>query len=269
MPRLTRETSQFFARHPVFRLEEFRAACGAGRSDQTVRARIKQFLASGRLRLLSPGVYAVTPPGEDAHAFTPDPLLVASRLARDSVLGYHSAFEALGYAHQVFSEATYLTAGHRRTVRLHGHTFRALAPPRQLGEEWDLLAVETVHRQGLDVKTTSRERTLVDSLDRSGYSGGLEELLACVASVPSLDFVLLERYLLARGSPTLFARVGFVLDRFAERLSFDEYWRGRLARHAPKSPTYLLRREAGCVLVHPWQLLVPPSVLEVEESPLR
>ena len=269
MARLTRETSRFLARHPVFRLDEFRAACGAGRSDQTVRARIKQFLASGRLRLLSPAVYAVTPLGEEAHAFTPDPLLVASRLARDSVLTYHSAFEALGYAHQVFSEATYLTAGHRRTVRLDGQTFRALAPPRQLGEDWDRLAVEMVYRQGLDVRTTSRERALVDCLDRPAYSGGFGELLACVASIPSLNFVVLERYLLARGSPSLFARVGFVLDRFAERLSFDQHWRGRLARHAPKWPTYLLRRETGCVLVHPWQLLVPPSVVEAEESPLR
>jgi predicted transcriptional regulator of viral defense system len=269
MARLTRDTSRFLARHPVFRLEEFRAACGAGRSDQTVRARVKQFVASGRLRLLSRGVYAVTPPGEEAEAFTPDPLLVASRLARDSVLAYHSAFEALGYAHQVFSEATYVTAGHRRTVRLGEQTFRALAPCRRLGEEWDRLAVETVYRQGMDVKTTSRERALAESLDRPGYSGGFEELLACMASVPSLDFALLERYLLARGSPTLFARVGFVLDRFAQQLSFDEHWRGRLARHTPRSAAYLLRREAGCVLVHPWQLLVPPSVAEVEESPLR
>lgn len=269
MPGLSSSTSRFFATHPVFRLEEFRAACGEGRSDQTVRSRIKQFMASGRLKSLFPGLYAVTPLGEEAQTFTPAPLLMASRMARDSVLAFHSAFEVLGYAHQPFSQVTYLTAAHRRTRRFGPHAFVALAPPGRLGHDWRDLGAETVMREGLAVITTGRERTLADCLDRPRYSGGLEELLACVGSLPSVDFELLERYLLALGSPTLFARVGFVLEKFAERLFFDERWQARFARRLPKSPTYLLRREPGNVFVRRWQLLVPPGALEQEGSVLR
>jgi predicted transcriptional regulator of viral defense system len=156
------ETNRFLARHPVFRLEEFRAAFGRGRSDTTVRNRIAQFLKSGRLRLVSHGVYAVTPPGEDPGASVPDPLLVASRLSRDSVLAYHTAFEALGYANQVFAQRTYLTAGPRRVRQLGAQRFVPVCPPRRLGNGWAEIGVATVTRQGLPMKTTTRERTLVD-----------------------------------------------------------------------------------------------------------
>ena len=269
MPGLSPSTSRFLATHPVFRLDEFRAACGEGRTDQTVRARIKQFMASGRLKPLFPGLYAVTPLGEEADSFGPDPLLVASRLAHDSVLAFHSAFEALGFAHQPFSRVTYLTRAHRRTRLSGANSFVALAPPARLGEKWRDLGTETVLRGGLPIRTTGRERTLADCLARPQYSGGLEELLACVGLLPSLDFELLESYLLALGSPTLFARVGFVLERFADRLFFDERWRTRFASRLPKSPAYLLQREPGNVLVRRWQLLAPPSLLEQEESVLR
>jgi predicted transcriptional regulator of viral defense system len=265
---LRTSTSRFLARYPVFRLEEFREAFGRGTSDETVRTRIKQFLASGRLRLISPGVYAVTPPGEDAKAFVPDPPLVASRLSRDSVVAYHSAFEALGYANQVFSRTTYLTAGHRRERRLGAQTFVPVAPPKRLGGRWRELATETVHRQGLAFTTTGRERSLVDCLHRPDHSGGLEELLACAGALPSVDLGLLVEYLLALRSPTVVARTGFLLQRFSDRWLLADGWEERLTPYLPRSPAYLLRRESGNVLVRRWQLLVPPSLLE-EESPLR
>jgi predicted transcriptional regulator of viral defense system len=261
-------TSRFFARHPVFRLEEFRAAFGHGTSDETVRTRIKQFLASDRLRLISAGVYAVTPPGEDPESLVPDSLLVASRLSRDSVVAYHTAFEALGYANQVFSRTTYLTAGHRRERRFRGQMFVAVAPPKRLGKQWRELATETVRRQGLALTTTSRERTLVDCLHRPRYSGGLEELLACAGALPSVDLGLLVKYLLTLRSPTVVARTGFVLERHSERWLLADRWQERLTPYLPKSPAYLLRRDSGNVLVRRWQLLVPASLLQ-EESPLR
>jgi predicted transcriptional regulator of viral defense system len=252
----------------VFRLEEFRAAFGHRTSDETVRTRIKQFLASGRLKLISAGVYAVTPPGEDPATFAPDPLLAASRLTRDSVLAYHSAFEALGYANQVFSRTTYLTPGHRRERRLGAQTFVPVAPPKRLAKRWRDLGVETLHRQGLPLTATCRERTLVDCLHRPAHSGGLEELLACAAAVPSVDLEVLVGYLLALTSPTVVARAGFLLERFSDRWLLPDGWQDRLAPHLPKSPAYLLRRESGNVLVRRWQLLVPDSALH-EESPLR
>jgi predicted transcriptional regulator of viral defense system len=265
MPGLSTRTSRFLSTHPVFRLEEFRAECGGGRSEDTVSNRLRQFVASGRLRLLFLGVYAVTPLGQNAETFVPDPLLVASRLTGDSLLAYHSAFEMLGYARQTFTQTTYLTTGPQRPRHLDQHTFVAVSPPRRLGGEWDRVAVETVERQGLAVRTTCRERALVDCLDRRRYSGGFEELLACVGALPSLDFELLERYLVALGHPPLFARVGFVLERFADRLFFDDYWRERFSQRLPASPVYLLRREPGNVLVRRWRLLVPES-LDAEEG---
>ena len=264
------ETDSFFANNPVFRVEHFREQCCKDVSEETVQTKLKRLKASGRIRQLVSGVYAVVPIGEDAAAFTADPLLVASRLSPDSLLAYHSAFEALGFANQVFSQVTYLTASsHRRTRHLGSNTFVALSPPKRLGKGWDKVGVETIRRQGLEVMVTSRERTFVDCLSRPQYSGGLEELFACVGALPSLDFDLVRRYLKALHSPTLYARAGFVLERFGSKLFIEEAALSKLERSLPKSPVYLLRRGPGNILARRWNLLVPPEILRKEESPLR
>ena len=262
-------TDRFFANHPVFRLEEFRDEFGDSNKDRTIRNRIQQFLKSQRLRLLSSGIYAVVPGGVDADDFAPDPILVAARLAKDSIIAYHSAFELMGYAQQPFYQTTYLTAGHRRKLQLNSSAFISLPPPRRLGDEWSRVGVETIRRQGLPIKVTSRERTLVDCLDRQQYSGGFEELFACVGAMPSMDFGLLESYLEKLHSPTLYARVGFVLERFADRLFIEDQMLERLAKCTPKSPVYLLRRSAGNVLVRRWNLLAPPETLRQDGSVLQ
>jgi predicted transcriptional regulator of viral defense system len=269
MSRLSIETSKFFLQHPIFRLDEFSSAFGIGKAEATIPNRIEQFLASGQLKLIFPGVYAVTPLGQNPATFIPDPLLVASRLSKDSVIGYHSAFEVLGFTNQAFNQFTYFTAGHRRTRQLGNQTFVALPPAKRLGGKWQSLGVETLRRQGLPIKVTGRERALVDCLNRPQYSGGFEELLNCVASLPSLDFALLENYLAALRSPTLYARVGFVLERFAEQFFLDKKLLARLERKLPKSPAYLLKRETGNLLARRWHLLVPPHLHRAEESPLR
>lgn len=264
------QLDHFLATHPVFRLAEFRQACCVHLSEGTVQTKLKRLKQAGRLRQLAAGVYAVVPAGQNLGFFAPDRLLTASRLMPDSVLAYHSAFEALGFANQVFTQVTYLTAhSHRVRRRFFGSEFVALAPPTRLGSVWDQIGVDTGERSGLVVRLTGRERTLVDCLDRPSYSGGFEELLACATEIPSLDIDLVQSYLAARQSPTLYARLGFLLERFAEQWFVENAQLVELEAHLPKAPAYLLRREPGNVLIRRWNLLVPPYLLQTEESPLR
>ena len=127
---------EFFLRHPIFALKAFRLAGEQhGLTRTAVAERVKYGLERGRLKLLARGLYAVVPPGLEADRFTPDRFLVASALADDAVLAYHSALEVLGFAHSVYRDVYYLTTRRRRALQLSDGRVRALLPPKELRRE--------------------------------------------------------------------------------------------------------------------------------------
>ncbi len=83
----------FFARHPVFTSDElahFRGSRGS-HNPGTLRVLLARHRARGRLLSVRRGVYSVVPLGMEPESAPVDPYLVASRLAPDAVLGYHTA----------------------------------------------------------------------------------------------------------------------------------------------------------------------------------
>src|SRR5688500_2214731 len=101
--------TDFFARHPVFRFEEFRAAhqSAGRRSPQTTGSVLKQHVAAGNLLNVRRGLYARVPDGATAATFRVDPYLLASRLSEDAVIAYHAALQLLGKAHSQSRRLTY------------------------------------------------------------------------------------------------------------------------------------------------------------------
>lgn len=90
----------FFAAHPVFTRDQFvrfLAHRGAP-SPETANVHLKRYLASGRIGRVKRGVYLAVAPGKTADRTALDFPLVASRLAPDAVLAYHTALEVHGYA---------------------------------------------------------------------------------------------------------------------------------------------------------------------------
>ena len=87
----------FFARNPVFTAADF-AAAGADRGKRGNESLLAHHVATGRLMRIRRGLYAVVPDGIQPEKFIVDPYLVASKIAPDSVIGYHSAlaFHGLG-----------------------------------------------------------------------------------------------------------------------------------------------------------------------------
>jgi hypothetical protein len=71
----TMKPTGFFARHPVFRFEEFREAHqpGGTRSPETTGSVLKQHVAAGNLDNVRRGLYARVPDGADAATFRIDP----------------------------------------------------------------------------------------------------------------------------------------------------------------------------------------------------
>lgn len=257
-------TRDFLERHAVFTTAEFRAALPAATPSSTVLNRLWQAHGRGYVERIRHGVYA-----SRVGAFVtaiPDPLLVASRLARDYVIAYHTALEAHGVAHTPFRRVTMVTTRTPFRFEYRGYEYVARRPPRSLldGDAWKTLVVPL--RRGSElINVTSRERTVVDCLGNLKWAGGIQEVLRSTGGFPSLNVESLIAYVDLLGSASIAAKVGWVLSTDPDlwRVTVEEL--DALRARVGKGPYFLDTRARSTRLVHEWNLYVPGDLNPAEE----
>jgi len=261
----TMKPTDFFARQAVFRVEEFRAVHQASgtRSPATTASVLKQHVAAGNLLNVRRGLYARVPEGSDAATFRVDPYLVASRLAEDAVIAYHSALQLLGKAHSLSQRITYLSARRAKPFTFQDTEFVPVVVPAALRQLPDLGGgLREERRQGLAVQVTGYERTLVDVLDAPQHGGGWEEIWRSLEGIEFVDLDFVVQYALRLGSALTVARVGWFLEQHRGELLVEDRHLDALRAGAPAQPRYLERRHRrGGTLLSRWNLIVPDQVL--------
>jgi predicted transcriptional regulator of viral defense system len=256
--------ADFFARHPVFRHEEFTAAhSGAGRrSPRTSASVLKQHVASGTLLHVRRGLYATVPPEIPPDRLQVDPYLLATNLAPDGVVSCHAALQFHGKAYSLWNRFHYSTRTRQRRFAFRGLEFVPVQVPAGLRSRPDLGGgiVEHRHAGGL-ARVTSLERTLVDLLDAPERSGGWEEVWRSLELIEFFDVDAVLGHARALGSALTAARVGFFLEQRREVLMLGEGSLDSFRDLAPAQPRYLdAQRERGR-LVSGWNLIVPERIL--------
>ncbi|HUX17392.1 MAG TPA: hypothetical protein VMW52_13025 [Phycisphaerae bacterium] len=250
-----------FSQHPVLTLDAWSRALGGRRSAARVRDMARYYTRTERLRRLTRSLFVVVPPGHDARTFTPDPYLVAMALRPDAILSHHAAFDLLGVSRSLSRRFTYFTAQVRRPLRVAGQEYYALKHPTALARaKQPQFGTMTMDRQGIMVRVTGPERTLVDGFAGVRWAGGLDEHVESAAALRDLDADVLERYLNLLGRATLYGAVGWFLERHPETVPVTDTLLNRLAPHAPRQPAYLGGRSRGARLARRWNVLVPPHL---------
>jgi predicted transcriptional regulator of viral defense system len=243
----------------VFRHEEFVAACypTASPDSRAAERALAHHLSTGRLTRIRRGLLAARAPRSEPTSFQ-----IASRLAPDAVLAYHTALEYLGVAHSLGGERHFLTATKAKGFRHDGVVYRPVRFPAALDTAAKrLMGVETRLDDGVTVRFTGLERTLVDLLDRPELSGGWEELWRSFWSAGFLDTRLVVRHARNLANKTTAARVGWFLEQNRDRWLVPESTLVELELMVPATPVYLLRsrRESGRLHAR-WNLIVPERV---------
>jgi predicted transcriptional regulator of viral defense system len=258
-------SSEFFAHHPVFRLEDFRGVhlSFGDRSPQTTASLLRHHVAVGNLINIRRGLYASVPRRSDAASYRVDPYLIASHLVDDAVIAYHGALQLLGKAHSISHEITYLTAHRRKPFSFQGTDFVPVLVPRALRKLPDFGGgIRDERRMGLAVRVTGYERTMVDVLDAPQHAGGWEEIWRSLEAIEFVDLDFVVEYALKLGSALTSARVGFFLEQHREALMVEDRHIEGLRRHRPSQPAYLQRRRRkGGKLIPRWNLIVPEAIL--------
>ena len=263
------ESDVFFATHPVFTAKEFDSFLAMRSGVEVVSAEARQTLLRHHLKQqkilrVRRGLYASVPVGQNPDSYPVDPYLMAAHLTEDSILAYHTALSLHGIAQSIWEETTTLSIETASTsFSFRGVLYRTLPPPAALPSIEALhLGVDTMDRQGTQLRVTSIERTLVDAFDRLTLSGGWEEVWRSLEGLDLfLDFALLLRYVGILKNATTNAKVGFFLESYRERLRVPLTVLEALKCQSPKQPHYVeRRRRKDARLIRGWNILVPSNL---------
>jgi predicted transcriptional regulator of viral defense system len=247
---------------PLFTVKELSERYAKKGQNRSVRNMLYRLKRQGRVRQLAKGVYVGALAATALNRYS-----VPSRLRTDAVIAFHSALESHGVANQVFQTVYYFSTRPRRDVVFDGVTYHSVAPPLQLMRARGLdFQVESARDK---VRVTGRERSIVDCLMFLEYSGGREELDRSLGMLPSFNFETALEYLKLLRMPWLYARLGFLLDRHAEKLFFSGKSRDAFLRKLPRGVAYLERKRSGNRWVPTWNLMVPASFAPSSDQAIR
>jgi len=231
-------------------VRELRDRYGKDENSRSIPNQLHRLKNQGRVRLVANGVYA------GALAAVPlNRYRVPHALRGDAVVALHSALELHGVANQVFQTIYYFSRGPRKDVVFDNLTYHRVTPSRALATPARRLFQTEL---GADnVRVTGRERSFVDCLVFLDYSGGVAELDKSLAMFPSFDFATALAYLKLLRRPWLYARLGFLLDRHADKLFFRDKVRDQFLRKVPRGVVYLADKRPGNHWVPSWKIMVP------------
>lgn len=262
---MTVSIETFFREHPIFTHADFEGFVGrrGNRSPNTVTNMIKQHLDAGHIVRIKRGLYASIPYGADAKIHPINPFLVAGSLAEDAVVAYHSALAFHGFAYSSSYRFIYLTKHKPKSLEFRGETYQPSVFPSSLlknNQAHSYVNIEDI--QGAGIQVASRERTLVDVLDRPLLGGGWEEVWRSLDMIERLKVANVVEYTLLLGNATTIAKVGFYLEQRKKDFSVDSKQLETLRKHSPISPHYMGDMEKEQYrFIKAWNLMVPLSLI--------
>ena len=112
-------------------------------------------------------------------------------------------------------------------------------------------------------RVTTLERTVIDSINLFEKIGGLEELLRCLALIPSLDETALSACLAEYESGFLYQKTGYILSAFAASLGLSESYFAMCKSHLPKGKSYLSNESQGFIWHEEWKLYAPKNLMHM------
>jgi predicted transcriptional regulator of viral defense system len=256
----------FFARHPVFRHEEFFTAVDSdrARSTNTKNALLTHYKKKGKLVQLRRGLYAVVPAGSDPQTFEVDPFILCSRITEDAVVAYHTALQFHERAYSIHRRYLYFSHRKARDYSYRSLHFQSVRYPKRLLKKGkESYGVSDVERQGMTIRVTTIERTLVDLLDRPELGGGWEEIWRSLETVEFFDLDQVIVYAQLLGNATTTAKVGYFLEQHRDELMVEDRYFEILGRGLPKKPHYMVRtgRISGRFFER-WNLIVPDKIAD-------
>lgn len=180
-----------------------------------------------------------------------DKFEIGSHLSPSACIGYHTALEFHGLAHQPFNEALVKSSTRFNSFSFADEDYTCCR--QKIG---DMLGVVSPKGNPL-VRVTNLESTLLDCFNRIDRAGGAEELVHCMEAVVMLDENKIIDYLAQFDKAFLYQKTGFLLERIKDQAHISDHLIDLCRLKGTKSVKWLTNTDESDTFVNKWRMYVP------------
>lgn len=174
---------------------------------------------------------------------------IGSNLFSDACITHHSAFEVFGYGSQVFYECFVATDKRFSDFEYDGITYRRVE--RKPDSE--------IIQQG-NIRVTSVEQTVVDSIRDFEKIAGLEEVIRCIMLIPGLNEQKVLECLARNSNGFLYQKCGYLFEEMQEEFHFSAGFFENCEKYSSCAKRYLMKELQDNVFHKRWNLYAPLSL---------
>jgi predicted transcriptional regulator of viral defense system len=183
---------------------------------------------------------------------------IAGKITPSSYLSYHTALEYHGLAHQIFYEMYISSKETFNNFDYSGITYTFCRSKSDLG-------IITPVMDSL-VRTTDLERTVLDCINRIDLSGGLKELIECLAIITYINENKLVDYLGKFDKQFLYQKTGFLLSYFRKEMRLSNDFFELCKSKTGINTRYLINTRESSTYFKDWKLCAPKNILSFLEQ---
>ncbi|MCM1468168.1 MAG: hypothetical protein NC086_08470, partial [Alistipes sp.] len=174
---------------------------------------------------------------------------IGSNLFSDACITHHSAFEVFGYGSQVFYECYVATDKRFSDFEYDGVLYRRVERKPDI----------EITMQG-NIRVTSVEQTVVDSIRDFEKIAGLEEVIRCMVLVPGLNEEKVMECLARNNNGFLYQKCGFLFEQLKEEFNFSSKFFEVCEKYSSGAKRYLMKESQDNVFHKRWKLYAPLSL---------
>lgn len=174
---------------------------------------------------------------------------IGSNLFDDACITHHSAFEVYGYGSQVFYECFVATDKRFSDFEYDGVVYRRVERKP---------AIEVI-QQG-NMRMTSVEQTVVDSIRDFEKIAGLEEVVRCMMLIPGLNEQKILACLARNKNGFLYQKCGYIFEELKEEFRFSSAFFAECEARSSDARRYLMKESQNNAFCERWRLYVPQSL---------
>jgi len=237
----------------VFSLNDIMQAIGMTRT--AAASALLRWQQQGVIQMVRRDMYVVTDIASGSALA--DKYEIATRISTTSYVGWHTALEFHGLAHQAFFSAYVGSCSRFNPFSFGGIDYNCCKPSMMATEDNGVITpVGNPY-----VRVTDLERTIIDCCDQPDKAGGVEELGHCLEGVTLLDENRLLRYLSAIGKAVVYQKVGFMLETFCMQAHLSETFFETCREKSALYTKHLTSDDNSDKFVARWRLYVPHLLL--------
>lgn len=230
-----------------------------GLSHSAAVASLSRWKSQGVIKMVRRNMYVAVDMATDAPIA--DKYELATKVSSLSYVGWHSALEFHGLAHQPFYNVYVGSQSRFSDFSFGGIKYKYCATSFDVSEESGVITP----MGNPYVRVTDLERTIVDCCEHIDRAGGVEELLHCIEGVSLLNESKLAKYLAKYGKTILYQKTGFILEQVNSHNivsnGFIELCRSKGAVHTQ----HLTNSGDSDFFVNSWKLYVPKQCLFINK----